>query len=105
MSTNSIKLLTGNSYPELARLVADRYVQDFAPRCFPGLQLGVHIAANQPLLVCCRTSADQIYVSQQLQAIFIGRYCFCFARTKEIQHLDADETSSGSVANVVTDLE
>ncbi len=27
MATNSIKLLTGNSYPELARLVADRYVQ------------------------------------------------------------------------------
>jgi hypothetical protein len=26
MATNSIKLLTGNSYPELARLVADRYV-------------------------------------------------------------------------------
>lgn len=26
MSANSIKLLTGNSYPELARLVADRYV-------------------------------------------------------------------------------
>lgn len=25
MATNSIKLLTGNSYPELARLVADRY--------------------------------------------------------------------------------
>jgi hypothetical protein len=24
MATNSIKLLTGNSYPELARLVADR---------------------------------------------------------------------------------
>lgn len=27
MSTNSIKLLTGNSHPELANLVADRYVQ------------------------------------------------------------------------------
>jgi hypothetical protein len=27
MATNSIKLLTGNSYPELARLVADRYVE------------------------------------------------------------------------------
>jgi hypothetical protein len=26
MATNSIKLLTGNSYPQLARLVADRYV-------------------------------------------------------------------------------
>lgn len=26
MSTNSIKLLTGNSHPELAKLVADRYV-------------------------------------------------------------------------------
>jgi hypothetical protein len=26
MSTNSIKLLTGNSHPELANLVADRYV-------------------------------------------------------------------------------
>lgn len=25
MATNSIKLLTGNSYPELASLVADRY--------------------------------------------------------------------------------
>jgi hypothetical protein len=31
MATNSIKLLTGNSYPELARLVADRYVH-FSPR-------------------------------------------------------------------------
>jgi hypothetical protein len=31
MATNSIKLLTGNSYPELARLVADRYVH-FLPR-------------------------------------------------------------------------
>jgi hypothetical protein len=26
MATNSIKLLTGNSYPQLAQLVADRYV-------------------------------------------------------------------------------
>jgi hypothetical protein len=26
MATNSIKLLTGNSHPELAKLVADRYV-------------------------------------------------------------------------------
>lgn len=34
MATNSIKLLTGNSYPELARLVADRYVQVLASRCF-----------------------------------------------------------------------
>lgn len=25
MSANSIKLLTGNSHPELAKLVADRY--------------------------------------------------------------------------------
>lgn len=26
MAANSIKLLTGNSHPELAKLVADRYV-------------------------------------------------------------------------------
>jgi hypothetical protein len=26
MATNSIKLLTGNSHPQLAKLVADRYV-------------------------------------------------------------------------------
>jgi ribose-phosphate pyrophosphokinase len=26
MATNSIKLLTGNSHPELANLVADRYI-------------------------------------------------------------------------------
>lgn len=26
MAANSIKLLTGNSHPELAQLVADRYV-------------------------------------------------------------------------------
>ncbi|KGM92474.1 hypothetical protein PABG_11687 [Paracoccidioides brasiliensis Pb03] len=26
MATNSIKLLTGNSHPELAQLVADRYL-------------------------------------------------------------------------------
>lgn len=26
MATNSIKLLTGNSHPQLAQLVADRYV-------------------------------------------------------------------------------
>jgi ribose-phosphate pyrophosphokinase len=30
MATNSIKLLTGNSYPELARLVADRYARFLA---------------------------------------------------------------------------
>lgn len=29
MATNSIKLLTGNSYPELASKVADRYVLSF----------------------------------------------------------------------------
>ena len=28
MATNSIKLLTGNSHPQLAKLVADQYVQD-----------------------------------------------------------------------------
>lgn len=27
MATNSIKLLTGNSHPQLAKLVADRYVE------------------------------------------------------------------------------
>jgi hypothetical protein len=27
MSSNSIKLLTGNSHPELAHAVADQYVQ------------------------------------------------------------------------------
>lgn len=26
MASNSIKLLTGNSHPQLAKLVADRYV-------------------------------------------------------------------------------
>lgn len=29
MSVNSIKLLTGNSHPELAKRVADRYVKSF----------------------------------------------------------------------------
>jgi len=29
MATNSIKLLTGNSHPQLAKLVAERYVLDF----------------------------------------------------------------------------
>jgi hypothetical protein len=32
MATNSIKLLTGNSHPQLARLVADRYVFLFLRR-------------------------------------------------------------------------
>lgn len=29
MATNSIKLLTGNSHPQLAKLVAERYVLEF----------------------------------------------------------------------------
>lgn len=36
MATNSIKLLTGNSHPELAQLVADRYVKDPAKAIFSG---------------------------------------------------------------------
>jgi len=30
MATNSIKLLTGNSHPELARLIAGRYVTSYS---------------------------------------------------------------------------
>jgi len=30
MATNSIKLLTGNSHPQLAKLVADRWVFSFS---------------------------------------------------------------------------
>ena len=37
MATNSIKLLTGNSHPELAKLIATRYVTVFA---LPALEMG-----------------------------------------------------------------
>jgi hypothetical protein len=30
MATNSIKLLTGNSHPQLAKLVAERYAPDLS---------------------------------------------------------------------------
>jgi peptidoglycan/xylan/chitin deacetylase (PgdA/CDA1 family) len=41
MAANSIKLLTGNSYPELARLVADRYAMVPTER-FSGHLFGLH---------------------------------------------------------------
>lgn len=40
MATNSIKLLTGNSHPQLAKLVADRYVLALLGSGYQELQWG-----------------------------------------------------------------
>ncbi len=59
MATNSIKLLTGNSHPELAKLVADRYVWHAHKNSLPssrpkGGTAGKRPTARAPAALCQR---------------------------------------------------
>lgn len=96
MATNSIKLLTGNSYPELARLVADRYARISTQ----ALQLRFSAFRPATALQCYGTlgpsSPDICYTHRHCQHVscqMIQRNCI------KIDSLTSDPTNTHQARN------